>query len=55
MLAARPTSGDALVIDAWHRKVEGIGREIDVCFAPAARTVELNAVRAQVAAALAGT
>jgi len=54
VLAGRPAGGDPVALDGWSRRVEGIGREIDACFAPGKRTPALEALRAQVAAALGG-
>jgi MoxR-like ATPase len=48
-----PDQSDPLVLQGWHRRVEGIGREIDATFAPERRPVALNELRAQVAAILA--
>ena len=54
ILAARPPDdADPLVLQGWHRRVEGIGREIDASFAPDRRPVALAELRAQVTTILA--
>ena len=53
VLDAGPPAGDGLDREGWLRRVEGIGREIDACFAPSSRPAPLEALRGRVAAALA--
>ena len=53
-LAERPAPGDAGALEAWRLKLEGVAREIDAGFTPAALPAKLAEVRADIVAALAG-
>jgi MoxR-like ATPase len=48
IFAGRPAPEDALALDRWRRRLEGVAREIDAGFAPAALPAPLDTVRARI-------
>jgi MoxR-like ATPase len=48
LFAARPESDDALAVDAWRLRLEGIAREIDAGFTSETLPTDLAAVREQI-------
>jgi MoxR-like ATPase len=55
VLAERPAAEAPEALSAWRLKLEGVAREMDASFAPEALPAELQAVRAELRAALAAT
>ena len=53
VLAARPPADDAVLMDGWRRRVEGVAREIDAAFVRETLPDALKAVRDRVAGVLA--
>lgn len=54
VLDAKPTEADALVLEGWRRRVEGVAREIDASFAKESLPESLRLLRARVATELGG-
>jgi MoxR-like ATPase len=55
VLAQRPEGGATELLTAWRLKLEGVVREMDAGFAPEALPADLQALREEIRAALAGT
>lgn len=52
IFAARPGTADAMAIEAWRLKLEGLAREIDAGFAPEKLPESLKGLRARILEAL---
>lgn len=50
LFANAPDAGDTVAHATWRRRLESVGREVDVAFAPDARPAALSELRSRVAA-----